>query len=160
MANITQHEWEMILVAAFKADWSILRVLFAADGDWLPWKKGERRPKLSRERISELFSNVEGLEPSVTSTVRGVTLQTRIGLPVRAFLDRKAPFAAAALWDGDEKKAVRMMRIPLKTSKTYRTRMGMTSMDREGRELRTLVKTTRFINARDLTKKYDWNTIK
>lgn len=160
MANITQHEWEMILIAAFKANWSILRTLYAADGDWLPWKKGERRPQTSRERIAELFSNVAGLQPSVTSTIRGATLQVRINQPVRAFLDRKAPLAASALWDGDEKKAARMMRIPIKTTKTYRTRMGITTVDKIGRELRTLVKTTRFIRARELTKEHDWSTVK
>lgn len=156
MTKLTQHEWSLLLIAGFRADWTLIRVLCLAAGE-PPWPKGRIGKKHTKEQIDELFSQAKGLHPSIQAKNGR---QVSIAKPVRGLLAERAPLAADALWDGDEEKARRLMTVPLKRSQTVSTREGRTTVTSAGRTMRKNIERTKFISARSLDKGHDWHTVK
>ena len=153
---VTEHEWHMALIAAWKADKPIIYALRVLDGSVFFAHKG----KLNSSDVTPLLAMVRGLRPGLIGKNGH---ERNVAQPVKVFIDAVAPAVSDALWSGDEKKAARLLPrysgldrngniIGAPTLRRYE-RTEMTNEYRRNRGVRT-------IKSRTLTKWHDWKTVK
>lgn len=142
--RITQHEWTMVLISTWRANYSLFKALAIVNGE-LPTRT------VGTTRLKELIDSVSHLYPPVG--------RSQPAMPVRAFVARCSYAASEAMWSGDENLAAKLMSTPV-IQKTARASQGLTQADAQYARMVRTIRCTTFVKKRELTKKSDWATVK